>query len=135
MSKYTLIKGTFHVVGFSPDGDSLMFKANNEAHWAKVKTTHADIFAERLQQANGAVQLRLQGIDALETHYSPPSASTPAHLKEKEGDHIQKPKAKSYHQPDVFADKATAVFLSYLGVNRTKWRSRWGHSWIDQAWI
>ncbi|MCP5095297.1 MAG: hypothetical protein GY943_07080 [Chloroflexi bacterium] len=135
MSKYTLIKGTFHVVGFSPDGDSLMFKANNVKNWAKVQTTYSDIFAERLTQADGAVQLRLQGIDALETHYSPSSIHTPAHLKEKENDNVQKPKPKGTHQPDEYAQRATAVFLTYLGVNRTKWAKRWGHTWIDKAWI
>jgi hypothetical protein len=30
--KYTLIKGTFHVVG------SLMFKARNQARWDKIVT-------------------------------------------------------------------------------------------------
>ena len=135
MSKYTLIKGSFHVVGFSPDDDSLMFKANNDRHWAKVQTTYADIFAERLTQADGAVQLRLQGIDALETHYSPSPIATPKHLKDKENDNLEKPKPKSHHQPEEFADLATAVFLNYLGVNRVKWSSRWGHTWIDKAWI
>ncbi|MEM7333208.1 MAG: hypothetical protein AAF490_14055 [Chloroflexota bacterium] len=135
MSDYTLIKGTFHVVGFSPDGDSLMFRANNVKNWEKFNTTHRDIFNDRLTQNNGAVQLRLQGIDALETHYSPSSISTPTHLKDKENSRIEKPKAKSYHQPDFYADKATTVLLNYLGVNKVEWASRWGHSWIDKAWI
>lgn len=135
MSKYTLIKGTFHVVGFSPDGDSLMFRANNPKNWEKFNTTHRDIFNERLLQNGGAVQLRLQGIDALETHYSPSSLPTPVHLKERERDALQRPKPKSYHQPELYAGKATAVFLQYLGVNRVEWASRWGHSWIDKAWI
>ena len=135
MSKYTLIKGKFHVVGFSPDGDSLVFKANNDKNWEKFNTTYRDIFNDRLKQNNGAVQLRLQGIDALETHYSPSRLPTPAHLKDKERDEIQKPKIKSYHQPDLYAQKATAVFLEYLGVTKTTWASRWGHTWIDKAWI
>lgn len=135
MSDYTLIKGTFHVVGFSPDGDSLMFRANNPKNWEKFNTTHRDIFNERLLQNNGAVQLRLQGIDALETHYSPSSIPTPSPLKEKERDSIQKPKAKSHHQPELYADKATTAVLSYLGVEKTEWASRWGHSWIGKAWI
>ena len=33
---FTLIKGTFHVVGYSPDGDSIRFKADNEKQWDKV---------------------------------------------------------------------------------------------------
>lgn len=135
MSKYTLIKGKFHVVGFSPDGDSLVFKANNDRNWEKFHTIHRDLFNELLQQNNGAVQLRLQGIDALETHYSPSRLPTPAHLKDKESDRIQKPEVKSYHQPEHYANKATAVFLDYLGVNKAKWSSRWGHTWIDKAWM
>ncbi|MEZ4593211.1 MAG: hypothetical protein R3D55_19010 [Chloroflexota bacterium] len=135
MSDFTLIKGTFHVVGFSPDGDSLMFRANNPKNWEKFHTTYRDIFNERLLQNDGAVQLRLQGIDALETHYSPTLLPTPAHLKDKERDTIQKPTAKSYNQPELYANKATAVILNYLGVEKAEWASRWGHSWIDKAWI
>lgn len=31
--KYSLIKGDYYIVGHSPDGDSLKFKANNPARW------------------------------------------------------------------------------------------------------
>ena len=83
--KYTLIKGTFHVVGFSPDGDSMMFKAANPAHWSKLGDENRDVFAAKLAASeNGAVQLRLQGIDALETHYSPEPLMTPADVKGRE---------------------------------------------------
>ena len=33
---FTVIEGTFHTVGRSPDGDSLEFRALNPAHWAKL---------------------------------------------------------------------------------------------------
>jgi hypothetical protein len=55
---YTLIKGHFHVVGYSPDGDSIKFKARNEAHWRKVRTEHWEVLAHRLAEDDGAVMLR-----------------------------------------------------------------------------
>lgn len=35
---FILIKGTFHILGKEPDGDSVRFKANNKAHWKKLTT-------------------------------------------------------------------------------------------------
>jgi hypothetical protein len=32
---FLVIKGTFHVAGYSADGDSIRFQADNEANWAK----------------------------------------------------------------------------------------------------
>ena len=34
---FRVIQGTFHVVGYSPDGDSVRFKAQNEANWALLE--------------------------------------------------------------------------------------------------
>jgi len=31
---FVVIKGTFHIEGYSPDGDSVRFKADNKEHWA-----------------------------------------------------------------------------------------------------
>ena len=59
---FTVIKGTFHVVGYSPDGDSIRFKANNESNWVKVE---GNVKLNR----KGHAQLRFQAIDTLETHY------------------------------------------------------------------
>jgi len=33
---FTLIKGTFHVLGYSPDGDSIRFKAKDASLWKKL---------------------------------------------------------------------------------------------------
>jgi hypothetical protein len=33
---FLVIKGTFHIVGYSPDGDSVRFRADNKEHWAKL---------------------------------------------------------------------------------------------------
>ncbi|HIK37047.1 MAG: thermonuclease family protein [Geminocystis sp.] len=60
---FRLIKGTFHVVGYSPDGDSVRFKAKNPENWnllAGIPTV--------LNEENHA-QIRLLGIDSLETHF------------------------------------------------------------------
>lgn len=72
---YSLIKGTFHVVGFSPDGDSIRFKAKNKKLWDKLKIdaskSEKNQFDEdyKSEKNKEAVQLRLQGVDSLETHY------------------------------------------------------------------
>jgi len=78
--KYTLIKGTFHVVGQSPDGDSIKFRANNPARWDSLVTEHRERLNANLEKEDGVLQLRLQGVDALETHYSPPPISPPKDL-------------------------------------------------------
>lgn len=62
---FTLVKGTFHVVGFSPDGDSVRFEADNAKNWDKITGRH------KVKLANGRVQLRFEGVDALETHFQP----------------------------------------------------------------
>ncbi|HKS49632.1 MAG TPA: nuclease [Amycolatopsis sp.] len=58
----TLVKGSFQIAGTSPDGDSVRFYPDDPAIFRK-----AGIKA-RLN-SRGGVQLRLDGIDALETHY------------------------------------------------------------------
>ncbi|MEK7255554.1 MAG: hypothetical protein AAB316_12470 [Bacteroidota bacterium] len=65
MGKYKAIKGSFHVKGFAPDGDSLRFQAFNADNWnwAKFKWE-----TKALKNAKKK-QLRIEAIDALETHY------------------------------------------------------------------
>jgi endonuclease YncB( thermonuclease family) len=60
---FVLIKGTFHVEGYSPDGDSVRFRADNKEHWAKLSGRPAVL------NAKDHAQLRLEAIDTLETHY------------------------------------------------------------------
>src|SRR3954447_5057102 len=66
----TLVKGNYRIVGASPDGDSVRFYPQYPALWAAagipVRTN-----------STGGVQLRLDAIDALETHYTPPHARSP----------------------------------------------------------
>lgn len=59
---FRVIKGTFHVTGYSPDGDSIRFKADNDEHWDKV-------FGRVELNAKGHAQLRIEAIDTLETHF------------------------------------------------------------------
>jgi hypothetical protein len=60
---FTLIRGTYHVRGYKPDGDSVRFMARNSANWRKLRGRVA-------LNARGHAQLRLEAIDTLETHYA-----------------------------------------------------------------
>src|SRR3954463_2293169 len=61
----TLVKGHYRIVGACPDGDSVRFYPQDPGVWEaagiSVRTN-----------STGGVQLRLDAIDALETHYTPP---------------------------------------------------------------
>lgn len=135
MSDYYLIKGTFHVVGYSPDGDSLMFKASSPKQWDKVQTEHRDEFMKKLDAGNGAVQLRLQGIDALETHYSASPMRPPSHLSGKESDKAEKPSIQQVRQPKPLGNLSTETMLSHLGVKGVNYGSFFGRHWIDEMWV
>jgi endonuclease YncB( thermonuclease family) len=85
------IAGTFHVVGTEPDGDSVRFVPDDPATWARVPGVH------RVRtNARGGAQLRLDGVDALETHYAPRGGQT-------------------VHQPLELAHAAGAELLKWLG--------------------
>lgn len=88
---FTLIKGAFYAKGYSPDGDSLKFMAKKEANWAKLEKGTVRLSAKK------HVQLRFEGIDALETHY------------------------KGSHQPEVLADAATEHVLALAGFTNVVW--------------
>lgn len=60
---FLLINGTFHVTGYSPDGDSIRFQAFDRSLWAKVLGPEVKL------NALGHAQLRLDGIDAPEIQY------------------------------------------------------------------
>ncbi len=133
---YTLIEGVYYVVGLSPDGDSVKFKANNPALWATIDTDNRERFEKELEDDDGVVTIRLQAIDAPETHYSPPSLRTPRELRDKMSTAgVRKPRGGSHKQPKHLGDRATNIVLDYLGCTDVKWR-RWGrNTWIDEAVI
>jgi endonuclease YncB( thermonuclease family) len=85
------LSGSFPVTGTEPDGDSLRFRPDDPAAWDAVPGPNAV-----RRNATGAAQLRLDGIDALETHYTPPGGHT-------------------LHQPLGLAHAAAAELLDWVG--------------------
>ncbi|MBI5943040.1 MAG: hypothetical protein HY864_01615 [Chloroflexi bacterium] len=86
MADYKIIAGTFHVKGFQPDGDSIRFQAANPANWDFFNWSSDD------EKNNVKKQLRVEAIDALETHY------------------------EGYHQPRSFALAALESLLELLHI-------------------
>jgi hypothetical protein len=87
MTQYKVIAGTFHIKGFQPDGDSIRFQAANQANWDFFTWKTAADKAEKKKQ------LRVEAIDALETHYD------------------------GYHQPRAFALAALESLLEMLKID------------------
>jgi endonuclease YncB( thermonuclease family) len=85
------LAGTFPVTGTEPDGDSLRFRPDDPDDWTQVPGPH-----KVRTNATGAAQLRVDAIDAPETHYTPP------------GGH-------RLHQPLEPAHAAAAELLKWLG--------------------
>lgn len=85
----TYIKGTFRIAGTSPDGDSVRFYPDDPDIWSR-----SGIRAKA--NSSGGVQLRLDAIDSLETHYTPPHG-------------------KLWRQPAALGDGAAGALLELLG--------------------
>jgi hypothetical protein len=122
LMKYTLIKGNYLVVGQSPDGDSVKFKATNPALWARIDTENRAIFDQKLAETGGIVMLRLQGVDALETHFSAPPIQTPTDLVTLTSATLVAPAALSAKQPAALAQLAAERLLAHIGITTVKWR-------------
>src|SRR4051794_14343994 len=86
----SMITGNYKIIGASPDGDSIRFYPNDPTVWAR-----AGIMVRA--NAGGGVQLRLDAVDALETHYTPPGAHIP------------------WHQPADLGGGASTALLDLLG--------------------
>ncbi|HEV2817613.1 MAG TPA: hypothetical protein VGW40_10400 [Allosphingosinicella sp.] len=97
---FKLIKGRFHVKQYSPDGDSIRFQPDDAALLHSL--TNFNGFRPRIN-ARGHVQLRIEAIDTLETHYSPPSGGG------------------VYHQPDQLAHAAMDRLLAFTGITDVQW--------------
>lgn len=132
---FTLIKGHYYIVGYSPDGDSLKFKADDPALWDRLASDNQARLVENLAADNGIVMLRLQGVDAFETHYSPENPPAPADLKKAASKTLKKPEAGEYKQPKYIALQATNYLLGLLGIESVAWKS-WGrNSWVDKITV
>ncbi|SDX08975.1 hypothetical protein SAMN05421504_102275 [Amycolatopsis xylanica] len=88
----TLLKGTFQIVGASPDGDSVRFYPDDPSAIPKDMKVRLN--------ARGGMQLRLDAIDALETHYQAQNHGG------------------MWHQPPEWGGAAAERLLSYLGFTR-----------------
>ncbi len=131
---YTLITGTYYIVGMSPDADSIKFRADNPTLWQHIKTEHRKPFEQALQAEDGIVTIRLQAIDALETHYTPPVLPAPKDLGNRAKTQSE-PGKGNHKQPLQFSELAANTFLAFMGATEVKWR-KWGrNTWIDEARI
>lgn len=91
--KYLFVKGTFHVNGKRPDGDTISFCPAEPGDLTRLKHTGIPRF-----NSNFEVSLRFEGIDALETHYTPEFWF------------------QEFHQPLEFAEAARDRMLALLGM-------------------
>src|SRR5437868_9201248 len=87
----SVIKGQYRILRTEPDGDSVRFIPNDRDAFHKLR------LRARVNKTGGA-QLRLEAIDALETHYAPTT----------HGGHAQ-------HQPLELAHAARDRLLNLLG--------------------
>jgi endonuclease YncB( thermonuclease family) len=96
---FKIIRGTYHVQGYSPDGDSVRFQPVNADAVRGLSGPPARI------NGRGHVQLRIEAIDALETHFSPPGGNG------------------ALHQPLGLAHEATDLLLDFLGIRNVQWNA------------
>ena len=94
---FTLIAGTYHVAGYSPDGDSIRFKPSNPDLLKNLLGGPPKV------NARGHIQLRIDAIDTLETHYTP------------QGD------SNTFHQPEKFARDAVDALMSFVKIQDISW--------------
>ncbi|WP_046776770.1 hypothetical protein [Streptomyces yangpuensis] len=88
-----LIRGSFRVDGGAePDGDTLPFIPDDVTDWKLVGGR-----APVVPKADGRAAVRLEGVDALETHYRKPGYG------------------KERHQPRKFGRQAADALLRHLG--------------------
>ena len=123
--KYLLIKGHFHVVGHSPDGDSIKFIAENPSTWDLLISDYSDTLKEKLAEVDpktsvgNVVTVRLQGVDALETHYTPRSPRKPDDITI--SDDRGRPSPGRHHQPGDIGRQAADFLLEALHVLDVTW--------------
>lgn len=125
---FRVFRGYIHVVGLKPDGDTLAFKPHDSVAMAALPGPDGAPGAVSFDaNTNGAVDVRLQGIDALETHYQPavgdpkpPGATAPVG--------VSKPSAGNHQQRLDLSRGAANTLLGMLGiqVSNADWHA-WGY--------
>jgi hypothetical protein len=88
---FRVIEGTFHVIGYSPDGDSVRFQPNQPGLLSLLSGPPADV------NGRGHTQLRFEAIDTLETHF------------------------RNVQQPLTLATRALDFTLLQLGITGVEW--------------
>ncbi|MER7702515.1 nuclease [Kitasatospora sp. NPDC097605] len=83
-----LVLGEYRVIGTEPDGDTITFLPTDPLAFGRLKDAPVEV-------KNGVARARLDGIDALETHY------------DRTGPRMR--------QPAEFGDKAAQELLTFLG--------------------
>ena len=90
---FVVIRGTYHVKNYEPDGDSIRFQPDNPDDWARIRGRRRPRVNARDQ-----AQLRIEAIDALETHFSAGGI------------------VRTVHQPLALADGARDRLLALLKI-------------------
>jgi hypothetical protein len=103
---FKVIKGTFHVVSYSPDGDSLKLKPDDPALIRSLPGARPNTLNSR-----GHCQLRVEAIDSLETHYNVGSTSL--------------------NQPLTHAYPAIDRLMDFVGITNVVWNT--GHRTVVSA--
>jgi endonuclease YncB( thermonuclease family) len=85
-----VIAGEYRIVGAAPDGDSVRFYPDDPTEWDLIPTV-----GKVKRNTSGGAQLRMDGIDSLETHYMV--------------------EGQTLHQPLGLAQEAAAALLRWLG--------------------
>ena len=94
-----VIAGEYRIVGAAPDGDSVRFYPDDPDQWDLIPTA-----AKVKRNTSGGAQLRMDGVDSLETHYTV--------------------EGQSLHQPLGLAQEAAAALLRWLGFTRVSRNDR-----------
>lgn len=94
---FKVIKGSFHVRNYSPDGDSIRFEPDDAG------LVHDLAGSNPKFNARNHVQLRIEAIDTLETHYTPPSGGG------------------TLHQPLELAHAAADKLMEFVGIEDVEW--------------
>ncbi len=95
----TLIEGNYEILRAAPDGDSVKFyPKRGKEDWKLIRTGRAVQSNKR-----GGAQLRLDGIDALETHYNPQGGAI-----------------NTSHQPLDLGRAASKALLDWLGFSNVE---------------